>query len=137
VTGKAGVRDRRRFNEILGRFVERDVQRLVERTFMEPEDGGEDPEVDLGLLFFRLIEGTAQIRQWEEAATMLRAARRPGNTVPFLFSSVVTYEIHAWLGPDEHCALMALEKALFAGDRQAFAILIRFLRRESRRAAAS
>lgn len=130
VSGQAGVRDRRRFSELVGRFVDRDVQHFVECTFMEPEDIGEVPEVDLGLLFFRLIEGTTQIRQWEEAATMFRAARRPGNTAYFLLSALVTYEIHAWLRPDDDCALMALEKALLAGDRQALWILLRLLQRK-------
>ena len=93
VTGKARVRDRRYFEELVELLLGEEARKFVETAFREPDGAGDDPpySVDGATLASEMLEGLLELARWKEFPPMLKAARSgSGGKTRLALASIMT-----------------------------------------------
>ena len=96
VTGKAGVRDRRYFEELADLLVGQEVRKFVEAAFGEPQGAEDCPSSVAGVtLCFEMREGFLDLEAWKESPPMLKAARDPEGRTRLVLVSIMNHRLRS------------------------------------------
>ncbi len=128
VTGRAGVRDRRYFDELTDTLLSPETREFVSSAFLRP-GSRQNTSVDVDAVLSKMVKGYLELTTWAESERMLRASRRPKWKTRLVLVAIVTCELsrHHRQHSEEDCedyALMGAEVELEVDESTGSGIVI-------------